>query len=126
MKKDYLSYENTRNKKSHKLFTDILTEVFGKTEIVIAHHICYEGESDNPEEIPSADTLIFDHGIMAKIFGEKHKVILIELATTPVDERDAKLAKFYYERQDVDNTLFLERSEKTNDVYGGVEPSGYA
>ena len=96
-RKDYLSYENDRNKRRHKLYTDILTVAFGNEGILIAHHLVFGG-GDSPDEIPSADTLIFDHDIMQKIFGDDFKWVLTQLACEPCESRDELLATLFYQR----------------------------
>lgn len=97
--KTYLEWENERNRKSHKLFTDILKEAFGDDGILIAHHLCFGGNEDSPNEIPSADCLIFDHEVMFKVFGRKFTDVLVELALLPADQRDEALATFFYNRE---------------------------
>lgn len=49
------------------------------------------------EEVPSADTLIFDHDIAIKIWGKDHyKEVLCKLASVPIEERDQLLHSLYY------------------------------
>lgn len=96
-RKDYLSYENARNHKAKKLYADILHEVFGRNEeVVIAHHLTFDGE--NPDEIPAADTLIFDHNVARKIWGAGFLDVLRQLATVPCEVRDDLLGTLYYGR----------------------------
>lgn len=99
-RKDYLSWENARNRRAHKLFQDILHEAFGSDEeVVIAHHLTFDGAGDDPDEIPSADTMIFDHDIARVIWGEANYIgVLLQLAATPCDQRDALLGELYYGR----------------------------
>lgn len=101
--KDYQAYENQRNKRSTQLFHDMLRAAFGElaSEIIIAHHLNFEHGSDigTINEIPSADTLIFDHEIMGRIFGKemalKHMMLL---ATVPVERRDNVLEILFRNR----------------------------
>jgi hypothetical protein len=98
--KEYLSYETARNHTSHSLFTDILHEAFGKAdETVIGHHVCFSADGgDTLQEIPSADSMIFDHDIAKKIWGVGYKDVLSRLAQVPAEERDALLGEMYYNR----------------------------
>jgi hypothetical protein len=96
-RKDFLTYENGRNKLNHKLYTDILHECFGSEGVIIGHHLTFGGD-DNPNEIPSADTFLFDHEIMFHVFGVNFMKVLTSLASVPAEERDRVLANFYYGR----------------------------
>lgn len=99
-RKDWLAYENNRNHHAKELYTAILREVFGTgEEVVIAHHLTFDG--DNPDEIPSADTMIFDHDIARRIWGDGYLTVLAQLSAAPCDQRDALLAELYYARQAV-------------------------
>lgn len=91
--KDYGSFENQRNKSRHKLFTEALKKAFGEGNVLIAHHLCF-GDAEEPNEIPSADTLLFDHDIMSKIFGDNHVTVMVKLAKTPVPDRDDVFKNF--------------------------------
>lgn len=98
-------YENDRNADSSKLFRDILAEVYGATQSIIAHHLTYVTEDmqdgfaiQTVQEIPGADTLIFDHDIAKKLWGDAWKDVLISLALEPVATRDALLDRLYYSR----------------------------
>lgn len=96
--KDYLLSENTRNRNNHKLYEAILREAFGKEDsVLVAHHLTFDGSSE-PDEIPSADTMIFDHDIAQRIWPNTYKENLAELATLPCDERDARLEELFYNR----------------------------
>jgi len=109
------AYENDRNAESADLFKAIIREAFGVTDVIVAHHIVYvkperrvrkvEGMPDMEydfqliEEVPSADTLIFDHEVASKIWGEGFRTVLIKLALEPVETRDKLLAELYYGRK---------------------------
>lgn len=99
-------YENDRNAKYRDLFTDIMKEAFDTKQVIVAHHLVYVAVDKRPdgfeyqivEEIPSADTLIFDHDIAQKIWGPQWKGVLRELVSYPVEERDQRLHDLYYGR----------------------------
>lgn len=100
------AYENDRNAASNKLFKDIIREVFGVTDVIIAHHLVYETSEKQGgfdiqviEEIPSADALIFDHKVAQKLWGTDYKDVLCKLALEPCETRDKMLADFYYARK---------------------------
>lgn len=96
-------YENQRNAQSADLFKAIIKEAKGVTDVIIAHHlVCVVSEEGKDhftytivQEIPSADTLIFDHDIMSTIFGVSYKEVMKELACEPVESRDKLLRKLY-------------------------------
>lgn len=102
--KYYLQAENDRNTHDGQLFIDILKRAFGADEVVmVGHHFVFEPKQSMEaldltklNEIPSADTVMFDHDIMREVFGERYYVrIMQDLAATPVEGRD-KLLRDYY------------------------------
>lgn len=97
--KDFLGYENDRNKQNANLYTEILRAAWGaETAILVGHHICTEKNNDlNTEnELPSADTLMFDHDIMTKVFGWATGLMIMgELSQVPCDKRDALLQHYW-------------------------------
>lgn len=101
------AYENDRNADYAKLYKDIIREVFGVKDVIVAHHLCYETHEPRAdgfdyhfvEEIPSADTLIFDHAVAKKLWGDNnYRSVLSDLALEPTETRDDLLAKLYYNR----------------------------
>jgi hypothetical protein len=100
------AYENDRNADAADLLKAIIREAFGVTDVIIGHHLVYvtsehrDGfEFQIVEEISSADTLIFDHDIARRIFGEGFKDVLAMLAQEPAETRDELLATFYHNRR---------------------------
>lgn len=93
--KDWLGYEQARNKQHAGLYEKILKLAALGTNctVLVGHHIGFEfnGDIDTENEIPSADTLIFDHEIMGRVFGSSAVSIMAELATIPAERRDARL-----------------------------------
>jgi hypothetical protein len=89
--KDYLEYENARNKSAAGLFETMLRIAFTDCQVMVGHHISMEFKGDlaTENEIPSADTLIFDHPIMTRIFGEYAVPLMQHLAAIPCHEREA-------------------------------------
>lgn len=95
-------FENKRNKDSSELLHKIIKRVYGATECIVAHHITYVAvdhqdgyELQVVEEIPSIDTLIFDHEVAKKLWGARWRDVLMELALMPVSERDTVLRVHY-------------------------------
>lgn len=106
------AYENDRNQDVNQLLRDILEEVFmpkgaNRFDVIIGHHLCYSVEDIRPdegsffvvEEIPSIDTLIFNHDIAIKLWGDKFKLNLTLLALEPCATRDKLLGELYYGRK---------------------------
>lgn len=92
--KDFLGCENARNKRHASLYTVIMQRALGvKTDVLIGHHLCFEMDKDiNTEnEIPAADTLLFDHDVMGAVFGDKAIEVMMHLARTPTESRDEVL-----------------------------------
>jgi uncharacterized membrane protein len=99
-------YENHRNGDNADLYKAIIREAYGVTDVICGHHLVYQVEDKRAdgftytfvEEVPSADTLIFDTDVAQKLWGDKWKSVLTILAVTPIAERDALLHDFYYGR----------------------------
>ena len=96
----WLELETKRNTENIDLFEKIIREAYeGVTLVVAGHHIMFMQDGRSvPHEIASADTLIFEHEIAKRIWGEHYKVILTKLAVEPAASRDALLHKLYLER----------------------------
>ena len=99
------SYENDRNAENADLYKAIIREAHGVKDVIIAHHLVYvttekrDGfEYQIVEEVPSADTLIFDHHCAEKIWGPGFRDVLVKLALEPVETRDKLLADLYHAR----------------------------
>ena len=100
------TYENDRNADSAELFKSIIREACDVHDVIIAHHLVYVTVEKRDgfdyqivEEIPSADSLIFDHDIARKIWGEGFISVLQRLAAEPVATRDKLLAGLYADRR---------------------------
>lgn len=95
------NYENDRNARNAPLYKKIIREVYGVHDVIIAHHLVYvstEKRHDGfvyqiVQEIPSADTLIFDHNVAKHLFGDCFRSNLAALACEPADSRDALLQR---------------------------------
>ena len=96
-------WENDRNRCYKQLIKDIITECFEVMDTpYVGHHIVYEVpdkiQGALPQEIPAFDTLIFEHTVAKKLWGENFKEFLKALACEPVETRDQLLADLYYGR----------------------------
>lgn len=100
------AWENDRNAAYSDLYKAIIREAFGVRDVIIAHHLVFVSEAmgqdgsnyTTVEEIPSADTLIFDHVVAKKIWGPAWRGVLHLLAMEPVETRDALLNKMFHAR----------------------------
>lgn len=104
------AYENDRNTQNRKLYADMIKEAYGADQSIIAHHLTYvisekriedgkEFEYQLVMEIPSADTLIFDHEAAKKIWGDElYMRVLKVLVQLPVPQRDETLSELFYAR----------------------------
>ena len=97
---EYLGTENARNKRDAELLTRIVKKAFGNDEqeidVIVGHHITFTVNKNiqTVNEIPSADTLCFDHSIMKAIFGKDAPSVMMRLAQRPAAERDALLRSY--------------------------------
>lgn len=93
--------ENQRNEDNLDLFTAMIRETHDQVQlVVVGHHIIYKEHDKSPQEIPSADYLIFDHEIAQKVWGLKWREVLTQLAMEPAAGRDALLRRLYYGRKE--------------------------
>lgn len=105
-------YENDRNADGSLFFKDMIREAFGVKDVICGHHLLYvtvEKRNDpgtGPydfqivEEIPSADALLFDTDVAAKIWGpNEYRNVLMRLAVEPIATRDKLAAELYYARK---------------------------
>lgn len=93
------TFENNRNAENAELFKCIIRKVFGVSDVIVAHHLVYVKVENRDgfdyqivEEIPSADTMIFDHDVARALWGDQWQANLVSLALTPVEQRDDLLA----------------------------------
>lgn len=98
-------YENDRNADNRDLFKAIIREAFDVQDVLVGHHLTYEAQEVRDgfnytimEEIPSADTLIFDHDVAQKLWGRDWRNVLVRLALEPCETRDKLLADLYHNR----------------------------
>jgi hypothetical protein len=99
----YFRDEVTRNKASAVLFEEMLRHAFGaEIVVIVGHHLTIEDSSGTAREnvlteneIPSADTFMFDHEIMTARFGDDAIMVMQSLASTRTDDRDALLAEHW-------------------------------
>lgn len=94
---NFLGREAQRNKTNAALYTAIMQRALGEqADILIGHHLCFEVAKDitTEDEIPAADTLLFDHQIMGAVFGDRALSIMQHLAATPTQSRDSVLAAY--------------------------------
>ena len=94
MKKNWLNNENGRNERHRPVYVKILCLAYNPHEVVIGHHLLVvpSGRGAAPEEIPSADALIFDHGIMRQVFGDRALEVMAACAQAPAEAREEVLA----------------------------------
>lgn len=94
--KDYLTFENARNKRNAATYVAMMKLAFGEDcEILIGHHLTFEqgGKLDTENEVPSADTLLFDHDVMKAVFSHRYLEVMKELASVPAESRDEVLRR---------------------------------
>jgi hypothetical protein len=99
--KDYLAAENERNHRNHRVYERFMRLATGEdTNVLVKHHITFEVAADGePNEVPSADTLMFCHELMEKVFGMSALALMAQLAVRPVEERDAHFEQLVARRE---------------------------
>lgn len=95
--KYWLAWENERNVQHGPVFIELIRRAFAVDEVVmVGHHFVFEPKAamqhldlTKLNEIPSADTLLFDHEIMSEVFGPADAIdIMVALARLPAAKRD--------------------------------------
>lgn len=94
--KYWLQFENDRNTHHGQIFIDLIKRAFRVDEVVmVGHHFVFEPQAAMQKldltqlnEIPSADTLLFDHDIMTAVFGADAIPLMVEMARRPCSARD--------------------------------------
>lgn len=96
----FIHVENSRIMDNMDIFEPILREAYPDVTIVVGgHHIMFTQEGNPmPAEISSADTLIFNHEVAAKIWGDKATERLTQLALEPPATREKLLRELYLAR----------------------------
>lgn len=91
----FLSGEGKRNRAAADLFQRLLTIAWGNCQVIVGHHVAFQFDNDltTEDEIPSADTLLFDHGIMTAVFGEDAIPLMQRIAAMLPGEREAEVQR---------------------------------
>lgn len=99
--KDFLQFENQRNHDDHITFNRFLQKAVGPCEVLVAHHIVFLVGDEEPNEIPSADALMFNPELMGAVFGEKAMGIMLTLAHR-IPELRGKVLKDFLDALDLE------------------------
>lgn len=87
----FLKDEGKRNRANADLFRAMLCVAWGEDcDIIVGHHINFQFDKDfrTEDEIPAADTLLFDHDIMSAVFGDAALGIMREISVLPPYRRE--------------------------------------
>lgn len=75
-----------RNVRWTGLYKQILSRKWPGCRVMVSHHIFVEKQDATVQEIPSADTILFDPSIMGAVFGSRAPARMSKLARMrPVD-----------------------------------------
>lgn len=100
--KNWIGDEGRRNREHAALYAGIITRAYGVTfELFVGHHVAFKSTHESlttENEIPSADTLLFDHDIMKEVFGDKYLGVLIQLAQVPCNQREELMQRLLMEQ----------------------------
>lgn len=94
--------EDQRNQDAHRTFIRFFHRAFGKDcKIVVAHHLVIIPAGETPLEIPSADTLWFDHDLMGKVFGKDDAETLMQALAARRPESRESFVSFMLDALDI-------------------------
>lgn len=89
---NFLSTEDQRNYTSHKVFERFLRRAFGNDlQVMVGHHIAFFKGDEIPNEIPSADTLLFNPTLMELVFKADAPAVMLMLVRRPPEVREKAL-----------------------------------
>lgn len=94
----FLKDEGKRNRANADLFRAMLCVAWGEDcDIIVGHHINFQFDKDfrTEDEIPAADTLLFDHDIMTAVFGVNAGPIMYTIAGLAPYEREAYVLEWF-------------------------------
>lgn len=99
--KSWLGFEQARNRKNAEVYTAILRAAIAKLaqhspdgiQVIMGHHLTFMVGTDleTEDEVPAADSMLFDHTLMTAAFGSKAYEVMGKLALLPCEERDQYL-----------------------------------
>jgi hypothetical protein len=74
------------------VYEELLQRAIQNCTVLVGHHLTFteQGEEDG-NEIPSADTLLFDHDIMKAVFGNAYMTVMMLLARARTEDREMVL-----------------------------------
>lgn len=86
----YLGSEGKRNREHAPLFQRLLHIAFGPCDVIVGHHVNFQfdGDLSTEDEVPAADTVLFDHTIMRACFGDNAVVHMATMAALKPGERE--------------------------------------
>lgn len=101
----FLGGEGKRNRHNAGLFCQMLFQAWGDCDVIVGHHInfLFDKNLETEDEIPAADTLLFDHAIMGCLFGDKMPDVLAHIAVLGPYARERYVAQRF-------NELYPERA----------------
>lgn len=125
--RDYFTTELARNHENAALYTRMMQIAFGaQDDEMIGHHLSFQehGKLDTLQEIPSADTLIFDHYVMSRVFGYYAIKVMQHLASVPFEngERDALLGSYLRAREGVKPPVEVASWREATDKLAALPP----
>lgn len=87
----YLAGEGKRNRANADLFQALLCLAWGDNcSVITGHHVSFlfDGDLSTEDEVPSADSVLFDHDIMSGVFPDDYLKIMSALAPMPRYDRE--------------------------------------
>lgn len=102
--KNYLQSELQRNHEHKHVYDRLLKRAVANCRVETGHHITLhiEGEEDG-NEVPSADTVLFDHDFMKAVFGDGYRMVIMDLALEPAEGRENLLDRHLDQLEDREN-----------------------
>jgi hypothetical protein len=93
MTEETIHNEWHRTPENKAIIEKLVKYVFNADSVLIAHHICYTKDGET-YELASAETFLFDHCTLQRLFGSQWERKGIELLLTEPHERLRSLASY--------------------------------
>lgn len=92
--KNYVTDEYERNVQWTGLYSQLLNRMWPGSTVLVSHHIFVAKKDKTVQEIPSADTVLFDPAIMGKVFGKSAPRRMAALSRLPPNKRERQVHRW--------------------------------
>lgn len=86
---EYVGREYNRNVEFRPVYCRLIRAAYGQdVDVKVSHHIFVSRGENDVTEIPAADTILFCHDLMTRVFRGKAQSHMVRLAQIPREHRE--------------------------------------